>query len=335
VHVSRPAGYVPIDAEPASGQRSHFARADAPYEGTSPCLRCADAPCMNWSPEEVTRTVAVPAPVSLDPRVCPTDALHWGVDDIPYVDDDACVGCGLCVARCPVGAIRLDPETGGAVVDSRRAVLPVRDREEFEQFRRAVSDSQAPESRPADDAHRVEVQLQRWLRTPAGRDSGALRLMVRNAFLLTGDAARLRNDGDVHAWAEVAAGRDATVGVVQVEDQSDTLDPFRRVLASSARVVAAQGVDVRDVVPVVALLGLPNARVDYYRVVADASRYLGVEVRTLTLAYMLLAVRLPPASLLREIQADMQVRDGSESLMPALRELFGLGVPVYGAAPAK
>ncbi len=53
------------------------------------CLHCEDAPCVT---------------------VCPTGASYKRVKDgIVLVDEDKCMGCGLCAWSCPYGAREMDP----------------------------------------------------------------------------------------------------------------------------------------------------------------------------------------------------------------------------------
>lgn len=53
------------------------------------CLHCEDAPCV---------------------PVCPTGASYKRVEDgIVLVNEDACIGCGLCAWACPYGAREMDP----------------------------------------------------------------------------------------------------------------------------------------------------------------------------------------------------------------------------------
>ncbi len=53
------------------------------------CLHCEDAPCVT---------------------VCPTGASYKrGEDGIVLVDEDMCIGCGLCAWACPYGAREMDP----------------------------------------------------------------------------------------------------------------------------------------------------------------------------------------------------------------------------------
>jgi len=70
------------EVTPAAGpaQLIHFPKS---------CLHCADAPCVT---------------------VCPTGASYKRTEDgIVLVNEDACIGCGLCAWACPYGARELDP----------------------------------------------------------------------------------------------------------------------------------------------------------------------------------------------------------------------------------
>ncbi|MEO1017194.1 MAG: 4Fe-4S dicluster domain-containing protein [Pseudomonadota bacterium] len=56
------------------------------------CLHCEDAPCVT---------------------VCPTGASYKRPEDgIVLVNEDACMGCGLCAWACPYGAREMDPLEG-------------------------------------------------------------------------------------------------------------------------------------------------------------------------------------------------------------------------------
>ena len=71
----------PRDGAPA--QIVHFPKS---------CLHCDDAPCVT---------------------VCPTGASFKRAEDgIVLVNEDRCMGCGLCAWACPYGARELDPAAG-------------------------------------------------------------------------------------------------------------------------------------------------------------------------------------------------------------------------------
>ncbi|WP_304511692.1 4Fe-4S dicluster domain-containing protein [Desulfobacula sp.] len=58
------------------------------------CNQCENAYCMN---------------------VCPSKAIFRGDDGIVCIDQDKCIGCGLCTQYCPMGVIQLDTDTKKAV----------------------------------------------------------------------------------------------------------------------------------------------------------------------------------------------------------------------------
>jgi Fe-S-cluster-containing dehydrogenase component len=67
----------------AGGRTVHFPKS---------CLHCEDAACVT---------------------VCPTGASYKRVEDgIVLVDEERCIGCGLCAWACPYGARELDPVGG-------------------------------------------------------------------------------------------------------------------------------------------------------------------------------------------------------------------------------
>ena len=74
-----------FEAQPATGpaQTIHFPKS---------CLHCDDAPCVT---------------------VCPTGASYKRTEDgIVLVNEDDCMGCGLCAWACPYGARELDALAG-------------------------------------------------------------------------------------------------------------------------------------------------------------------------------------------------------------------------------
>lgn len=69
-----------VTPEDAPAQIVHFPKS---------CLHCEDAPCVT---------------------VCPTGASYKRSEDgIVLVEEDKCIGCGLCAWACPYGAREMDP----------------------------------------------------------------------------------------------------------------------------------------------------------------------------------------------------------------------------------
>lgn len=336
-HPATSDGRIPVGIRLDPQDRSLFEHVLASNGQASPCWACPDMPCMSWAPDEITREVQIASPVALDHRVCPSDAIVRGLDGSPVIDGEACIGCGLCVARCPVGALRLDEMDARAVVVPPASASNPVSRLDFVESRAGSSAALVWPSQPG-DVGLVGVQMRRAL-APGTRlsDGTTFRRLVRNVFLLSGDAARIRNDGDNSAWAEIAVGREGAVGIVEVEYLGGDPDAFRRVLSDVARVAGGCGVEQHVVVPMVALIALPNLRTDYYRLISDAKRYLDIDVKTLPLAFFLLAPRLPTTSALSLLSGGNYVADESApEVLSSLQTTFG-GVPsgIPGVVPVK
>lgn len=73
----------PTQSSATGSQLVHFPKS---------CLHCEDAPCVT---------------------VCPTGASYKRVEDgIVLVNEDWCIGCGLCAWACPYGAREMDQDEG-------------------------------------------------------------------------------------------------------------------------------------------------------------------------------------------------------------------------------
>jgi len=63
-------------------------------------------------------------------EICPVDAINME-DDLPRIDQEWCIGCGVCVSKCPTGAakLRMRPDKTGELPASN-----------FEELHRAILD---------------------------------------------------------------------------------------------------------------------------------------------------------------------------------------------------
>lgn len=77
-----------------SRSRIHVVSLEKGIDMPVTCLNCHDAPCVN---------------------ICPTGAMNRDFSDaMVTVNPDLCIGCGMCVDACPIGAVYLDQEEGTA-----------------------------------------------------------------------------------------------------------------------------------------------------------------------------------------------------------------------------
>jgi hypothetical protein len=239
-----------------------------------------------------------------------------------------------------VGAISLSEGTAGAsvAVSGDAYVWDEYIPAEFDRARSALGVAIPGESAPFPDAHRVASQLARASAVTLGADGRlALRLLARNALLLSGTAARLSNPGDNNAFCELAADDGEVLMLGEVEVGTDLLDALRRGLAGSAIANARHGVALDALNPVVFLPAIPNERVAYFEGVTDARDRLGISIRTVPVAMLLLAIRSNGAGLPTLIRDRCLVDLSQMSLAGALTDVFGeLGDPgAIGLRPSK
>ena len=92
---------------------------DGGAEAHTSCLRCSDAPCLFLAEEETLVSHFPDFPADRSIETCAAGAMSFDEEKgTPKIDPALCILCGLCVSRCPVGAIRLMPGVGAVVEDA-------------------------------------------------------------------------------------------------------------------------------------------------------------------------------------------------------------------------
>ena len=77
------------------------------------CINCINPKCLSVSDDDIECADFPDIAHDMSKYLCPVNAIRSGSDHI-VIDSSKCVGCGLCVSSCPVGAIFL--RDGKAVV---------------------------------------------------------------------------------------------------------------------------------------------------------------------------------------------------------------------------
>jgi ferredoxin len=279
------------------------------------------------------------SPYSPNHSVCPTDAIRRGVDGLAVIDTNSCIGCGLCVVRCPVGAIWVDEGTAVANVElpTAEAYEPRSAPEDaFTALRDSITGLLAPESLPYTSTVVLAPQIDRArqiIEGPSGQN--VLRTLARNTFLLTGASARLKIVGDNNAACELLVDDGTDLLVVEIEAGADVLDAMRRVLAGTAIIVARYGLRLEDVTATLVINRMPNRRVDYYAVAADVQARLGLATITIPTAVLLLHIRAGGIGL-ATLMSDLSGLGNSGDVSALLSRFGAIDDPIEaGLVPAK
>jgi NAD-dependent dihydropyrimidine dehydrogenase PreA subunit len=245
---------------------------------------------MKWGFEEVSKKSRVASVASLEDRVCATNSIQLKSDGIPNIDE-SCIGCGICISRCPVHAIFFDRDTSRASIrKSNEYIEFAGEDEDFFKYREQLSGLFEPEKEQFNPVDLITPFDRISTLKKSLNDANVLQLLVRNLFLLTGAASRLGNPGDNNNWAELVVDDGSALLAVEIEVGSDGLDAARRVVADVALVCGRYGVSIEEVIPVVVMVQLPNVRTDFYRVVANLRERLGLRVLTVPLAVLIWSV---------------------------------------------
>lgn len=261
-----------------------FSPMPASEESTWPrsgCLRCSDAPCMNFGADEL-RVPSMPelgSVVSYN-TVCPTSAIT--LDDLgqPRIDPNNCIGCGLCVARCPVGALSLTSASETPVKLELLTEYVILGDSEALKFRadlaKKVVTVWPPVNAMERQVHHVRKKLLERGHQGAQTVNNLTRHLVRNTFVAMGARVALRNQGANSLSCELIAEDSNRTILVEISTTDDTLDAFRRLLSGAARALGRQGLKKSQIALMLVVPRLPNNRVDLYRLISDVHRYLGL-----------------------------------------------------------
>jgi ferredoxin len=250
---------------------------------TSECLCCPDLPCMTYSADEAEADVVVD--VTRDPRreVCAFDAIV--VDEstrVPKVIEERCSACGLCVARCPVGAIAWSRDAVANVqIPDGGLTEPTLD---LSRHTRAREQALTATERYVPSGAEWERLRERFDSALERASTGQRRLLVRNLLRGLSLAAQLSVRGDTSDRTEITVADGAAVVLAEIGRDVDLLEGVRRVMTAVAIAHARRGVPRSLLTPAVFMLRMPNQRTDGYELVKDLATVLGLEVAILPVA---------------------------------------------------
>ena len=73
------------------------------------CIGCKNPSCMYYDDSEIECSNLPDFPNDKSTDVCPVNAIEWdSITETPKIDESKCLHCGLCIKRCPVGALYYD-----------------------------------------------------------------------------------------------------------------------------------------------------------------------------------------------------------------------------------
>lgn len=244
--------------------------------GAGSCLGCGNVPCMEKDASELAlfgTLDAFPGDPSRD--VCPTKALTWDSEKaVAVVTAESCIGCGLCISRCPYGAISLIEGLTAKVETSDPDSLVVA----------AVVKSEHPEVKRSGQIATLDAPAAANLSETVGSlEDARTNILIRNLLHEVGLNARTRRRGDTNIRIDaVGFSRQQRPFVAEIETGVGVLESPRALLEDVAVLHSRYGYAVDGIDPVSIILAFPNVRSEYYQVIRDIEKILGLRCRTVT-----------------------------------------------------
>lgn len=260
-----------------------FANGNTAHPG---CINCIPQFCRRIDMRDVNCKSFAGMSHDMNFNLCPVDAINGGVEAIS-INESKCIGCGLCVARCPVGAIYI--KNGKAIlsegtIESKRRKATT---DGIEAQRRYVL-SLVDVRRDGEIILENNDVLKHLYEKIRRMNQEQQNILARNLMIALGNHATISRHGNVYLRMDGFYENRSCYGVMEIETGADMLDVSRALLDDIATLNARYKIPVNKNKPLAICLELPNKRTDYWQVVQDINKVTDIEISTVTFGALLI-----------------------------------------------
>lgn len=278
---------IPVRFEYEHGRPAKAVFADGKTASIS-CLGCVNPKCAVYTKKEIMCSNLIDFASDQSNHVCPTTALSFSNDGEPIIDSKKCIKCGLCIRRCPVGALYFDKK------------IKLNNKETaFERTCEYCEESKSLQDNQVLKLSRVErigvlikesdTFMEEIYKRISAIQSSEHNIVGRNLLIGLGCSCAMRRIGDVYTRMDAFYFRSKHFsGAVEIEFGRDTLDASRGILDDIAVLHTRYHIHKNVNTPLVICLQLPNARQGYWQVVKDVKKVEKIEINTVTIGALLL-----------------------------------------------
>lgn len=256
------------------------------------CIGCPNPRCIHFSPREIECDFVEGFSCDKSTNVCPVDAIYSDPYGMPVIDNQKCISCGICVSRCPIGALYFLSD-GTLMLDSGTFSMKYRYTMPYSQ--KALQEVQLQ----IDELIKVKKTgvflnacdrvMERIYRRIKQLESKYHNYIARNLLIALGCKCSIRRIGDVYTRMDaIYSSPKGSFGSIEVEFGRDTLEASRAILDDVAVLYTRYGINKRNNLPVVVCLQLPNARQGYWQVVKDVNTVEKIKIETVTIGSLLI-----------------------------------------------
>jgi len=298
------------------------------------CIRCFDAPCLEYSKVELELPIFKDFPADQNDNVCATSAISWLPDTpAPFINPDLCIVCGICVSRCPVGAIYIDG-LSAHINDAPNEFFIERSTYGYAASSNIVK--RLFYGVPESGAYCLETDdLISLFRQKLGnifQSQGPQfpNHLARNLLIAVGIGSAMRRRGDVNIRMDLVLGPPGIdQGTSEVELGTGVLDAPRNILDNIAVLVARYELSKENIVPLIVSLDLPNLRSEYWQFIKDVRTVLGVKINSITIGALVVMV-WARCKIRIETGDELYIDIDTPSLRSKLTELLGRELKIIG-----
>lgn len=253
------------------------------------CLGCINPMCMNLNESEVSCDAIEGFPHDQTLNACPTDAIKWNEDsDAPAIDSAKCINCGICVSRCPVGALYFDRKIKVNSTTANKQGNYRIDNHSLDTHHHQI-ELLSHVKKSGTMINESDELLESIYNKLSGIRNNYHNIIGRNLLIALGCRCSMRRIGDVYTRMDaIYSSVGGSFGAVEIEFGRDTLDASRGVLDDIAVLFTRYGIDKLSNKALVICLQLPNARQGYWQVVKDIMNVEQVKISTTTIGALML-----------------------------------------------
>lgn len=223
---------------------------------------------------------------NMDFRLCPVDAISPGRESIT-INNTKCIGCGLCVAMCPIGAIAI--KNGKAELNDSVSIEVQKSRvsqKSFDKQKEFVLEI-ARVRREGETIEEKNDTLKQLYEKIRHLSPDQQNIFARNLLIALGNHATISRHGNVYLRMDGFYENRSSFGVMEIETGLDMLDVSRALLDDIATLNVRYKLPVDKNIPLAVCLELPNKRTDYWQVVQDINKITGIKINTITFGALL------------------------------------------------
>ena len=251
------------------------------------CINCIPQLCRRINIEEIQCDSFQEMSPDMLLDVCPVDAISAGSDSIA-INQSSCIGCGLCVARCPIGALSI--KNGKATLNDEPSIdieIKKTNADNISRQSELINSFRAV-SRTGiirEESNSVLKSINDSIRSLSQEQQN---IFARNILIVLGNHATISRHGNVYLRLDGFYENKDMHGVLEIETGQDMLEVSRAVLDDIATLNVRYDISKENNTPVAICLELPNKRTDYWQVVQDIDRIINIRINTVTFSALLI-----------------------------------------------